>query len=43
MQAKQPPTSAGQVITGGPSVLPASRAAHLSRHAPSQHSMPPGQ
>lgn len=44
MQAKQPPISAGQVITGGPSMLPAaSRSAHLSRQAPSQQSIPPGQ
>jgi hypothetical protein len=43
MQAKQPPTSAGQVTTGGPSALPASRVAHVPRHVPSQQSMPPGQ
>jgi len=44
MQAKQPPISAGQVITGGPSLAPAaSRSAHLSWQMPSQQSMPPGQ
>jgi len=44
MQAKQPPVSTGQVITGGPSLAaPASRSGHWRRHLPSQHDSSPGQ